>query len=447
MNEIAIGLLVVCGLAILVLPRRLVPVAILIGSCYVTRAQGIDFGPFSFTVVRILVVVGVLRVLLRGEWLNSRLHGLDGLLLLWGTWMLLSVAFHRDPADQVIERLGLVFDAWGAYFVFRYSCRTWRDVTGLCRLLAVVLAPIAVAMVIEKATAHNLFAFFGGVPAVPTIRNGNVRAQGPFAHAILAGTIGAVCLPLVLSVWRRSRAAALLGAAACLAIVVSSTSSGPLLSAGAAVGALLLWPYRQWTRVVRWGAVVAYVALSLVMNDPAYYIMARIDLSGGSTGWHRARLIESSIEHLSEWWMAGTDYTRHWMATGVSWSPDHTDITNHYLQMGVMGGLPLMVLFIALVAAGFTVISQCLRQSPRRNRFALWALGASWFAHAVTALAVSYFDQSAVFLYLTLGLIGAAQTCTVTAKAARKSSTEVRLKRRELDELPADPVFDTGSAT
>jgi hypothetical protein len=160
---------------------------------------------------------------------------------------------------------------------------------------------------------------------------------------------------------------------------------------------------------------MGYIALDVVMKDPAYFLIARIDLAGGSTGWYRARLIESAFEHLNEWWLAGTDYTRHWMHVAVTWSPNHTDITNHYLQMGVTGGLPLILLFIAILVKGFSFVGQTLRKPgdlPQENLFIIWAFGASLFAHASTFISVSYFDQSFVFLYLTLAAIGSVQSRT-----------------------------------
>ena len=196
-----------------------------------------------------------------------------------------------------------------------------------------------------------------------------------------------------------------------MVMIFTSASSGPILSAIAAIAVLFMYHHRQRMRSVRWLLIVGYITLDLVMKDPAYYIMARIDLAGGSTGWHRARLIQSAIGHLPEWWLAGTDYTRHWMPTGVSWSANHTDITNHYLQMGVIGGLPLMLLFMAVLVKGFSFVGQTLRQMPQlspHSQFMIWALGSSLFAHAVTFISVSYFDQSFLFLYLTLAAIGSA---------------------------------------
>ena len=97
------------------------------------------------------------------------------------------------------------------------------------------------------------------------------------------------------------------------------------------------------------------------------------------------------------------------MPYGVSWSEDHSDITNHYLFYGVWGGLPLMGIFICALWIGFRYVGQSLRlqaEAPIRQRFLIWSLGAGLFAHAVTCISVAYFDQSVIFLYLFLAAIG-----------------------------------------
>jgi hypothetical protein len=150
------------------------------------------------------------------------------------------------------------------------------------------------------------------------------------------------------------------------------------------------------------------VVLNFIMKDPVYYLLARIDITGGSTGWHRAALIESAIKHSGDWWLGGTDYTRDWMPTGVTWSGNHTDITNHYIQMGVTGGMPLMLLFIGVLLVGFSTVGKALRLSrkaPVEHRFLLWTLGSILFGHVTTFFSVTYFDQSVVFLYFLLATI------------------------------------------
>lgn len=409
MTELGAAFVLVNAVLILALPRSWAALPLLSTAAFITQAQQIELGPFHFTPIRLVILVGVLRPWLRGERLEGGIQRMDHLMLAWAAWALASSAFHEDPEATLVGHLGLVYNAIGIYGLVRLLCRSAEDVRQLCRLTAVLLVPVAVEMLGEHVTGWNLFSVLGGVAEHPAIREGRLRAQGPFAHAILAGTVGATSLPLAAGLWRSDRRAALAGLGAGVAMVVTSASSGPILSAAAGLFALRLWPYRHSMRILRWAAVAAYVGLDLVMQAPAYYLMGRIDLVGGSSGWHRARLIESALEHLSEWWLTGTDYTRHWMPTGVSWSPDHSDITNHYIALGVRGGLPLMLLFIAILAVAFARVGTAVRGAEGRapNDASLaWALGASLFAHAVTGLSVSYFDQSAVFLYTGLGAIG-----------------------------------------
>lgn len=419
MNTFATVLLIVNAVMLLMLPRRWASIPLLTGACYMTLGQMIDIGPFHFTVIRVLVAAGLMRVILRREWLAGGINGLDWLMLLWSVWALFSSVFHKNPSEALVFRLGIVYNACGIYFLLRVFCQSLDDVIGVCRITAILLVPVAVVMLSEHLTNYNLFSALGGVPDSPVIRGGKLRAQGPFAHPILAGTVGAVSLPLMVGLWQKHRKSAIVGIGACVTMIFASSSSGPILSAMVALLAMFMWRFRHNMRLVCWLAVLGYIALDLVMQDPAYYIMARIDLTGSSTGWHRARLIESAFKHISEWWLAGTDYTRHWMPSGVSWSPEHTDITNYYIKMGVIGGLPLMFLFIAILARGFSFVGQTMHRSadlPPGSRFMIWALGASLFTHVATCISVSYFDQSFLFLYLTLVTISSARSDTAMAQ-------------------------------
>jgi len=417
MNGFALAFFFLTAVALLFLSRRWAPLPLLMGACYMTLGQGIEVGPFHFTVLRLLVIIGFARIIFKGERLIGRLNSIDWLMLVWAGWALISSAFHEDPNAAFVYRLGIVYDACGIYFLIRIFCLSFNDVVNLYRLTAFLLIPIAFAMIYEHLAFHNLFSIFGGVPEIPQIREGKIRAFGPFAHPILAGTVGAVCLPIMVGLWRNSKKISLTGIIVCFSIIIASSSSGPIMSAALAIGALLLWPYRQKMRAIRWFVGFTYLGLYLVMKVPPYYLLGRIDIAGGSTGYHRARLIESALDHINEWWLGGTDYTRHWMPTGVSWNPNHTDITNHYLQMGVLGGLPLMLLFIAVLVKGFSFVGKSLSKYPNRSvesQFMIWALGAGLFAHTATSISVSYFDQSFLFLYLNLISISSIWSETIT---------------------------------
>lgn len=409
MNAIAVIFLLANAIALVALPLRFAAFPLLVGACYMTLAQGIEIGPFNFPVIRILIAVGVLRVLLSGKGVAGRINALDFAILGWAAWMILSSLLHNNPASTLVNRLGMIYNACGLYFLLRVFCRNADDVVLLARMAALILVPLALEMAFERVTGRNLFAVLGGVHEWSEVRNGVVRAQGPFSHPILAGSVGAATVPLALVLWRSHRIMAIVGIAACGIIVVASASSGPMLSALFSVVALLMWRWRQRMGLVRAGVVLGYIVLDLVMNAPAYFALARIDMAGGSTGWHRAALIDAAVNHVGEWWLYGTDYTRHWMWYGVGWSGDHIDITNFYINMGVYGGLPLMFLFLRMLWKGFVFVGASCNPPPGaglpHNAFMMWALGSSLFAHAVTFVSVSYFDQSILFLYLTLAAI------------------------------------------
>lgn len=406
MNSISYIFIFLASVAILFLPRRWAALPFLMAACYITVGQVEKIGPFHFNVIRILVPFGLIRMFLRHERPTGGLNRMDWLIILWALWALFSSLFYNDPRATLINRLGRSYDILGIYFLVRCFCQNEEEAKGLMKVTALLLFPVALAMLNEQLNHINLFSIFGGVSETPAFRAGNFRSQGPFRHSILAGTVGAVCFPLFIGIWKTNPFIAKIGISAALIMIITSFSSGPWMSFILGAFAIILWPWRHLRRYFPIVAVLSYLALDLVMKAPAYYIIARIDLAGGSTGWHRARLIESSIEHIREWWLIGTDYTRHWMPTGVSWSPDHTDMTNHYIGMGVMGGLPLMIIFIFTLWWGFRYVGEYLKiQNDLPSSFFMWCLCSSLFAHAVTFLGISYFDQSFLFLYLTLAVI------------------------------------------
>jgi hypothetical protein len=241
---------------------------------------------------------------------------------------------------------------------------------------------------------------------------------------ILAGTFGGVSLPLVLSLWNRNRLLASSGVIACIMIVLSSGSSGPIMSIAAALVGVALWRWRIYMRQIKIGIVLAILGLALVMKAPVWYLINRIDFTGSSTSFHRAELITQAFDHLDEWWLVGTDRTRHWLPYGIEWSGDHVDMTNHFLKMGVVGGLPLMLLFIGILVKAFQLLGQkihALRRDGDPTEFLLWCLGATLFAHCASFFGISYFDQNNVFLCLAIGAVPG--LCAVTAEESAEAES------------------------
>lgn len=407
MNGLGILFTVITTVLLLRLPRQWCPLPLLMAASFITIEQQLEVGPLHFPAIRILIVVGVIRVVLKREKIAGGVNNLDRLVIAWGVVLICGSAFHKSTFLAL--RFGEVYNGLGIYFLFRVFVQEMDDVRLLCRIVCIVLIPLAASMFVEKWTGKNPLGPIGFGPEIPELRNGYFRAQGPFGHSILAGTVGAVSLPMAIYLWRTERTLGLAGLIATGGIVYASGSSGPIMTAFSGLAAVGLWKLRGYLKAIRWLMVALIVALDLVMNDPVYFLMARIDIAGGSTGYFRAALIRSAIAHIDEWWLTGTDRTRHWMPSGITANVDHTDMTNYYLQMGVWGGLPLMILFSAVLVAGFVGIGKCLKLeagSSRDDKFLYWTLGSILFAHGTTFWSVGYFDQTVMFLYFLLGTIG-----------------------------------------
>lgn len=426
MNVIALGFLIASVTSVIMLPRKWAPIPLLASCCYMTIGQGVDVGPLSLPVFRLVLAAGLVRVIVRREYIVGGINTIDKLIIVWAMWMIFAGFFHEwKPGSGPVYASGFVFNIVLVYFLTRAWCDDLTNLMAVFRTVAWLLVPVAGAMLAEHLVQKNYFGMlFGGVSEGVYWREGRIRAQGPFVHPILAGTVGAVCFPLMLGIWQRYRLSAAVGMTACLAIVLASTSSGPLMSLFVGVLGVLMWSYQRWLRTVRWALVGLYLCAELLMTRPAYYLISKIDLTGSSTGWHRSRLIEAAFEHLPEWWMFGTDYTVHWMGLAVDEEGQKSDITNYYIWVGTIGGLLAMLLLIAMIWCAFLWVGRIVRNPPeilRTHRFMIWCLGAGLLSHAVTSLSMGYTDQSMIFFWLNIGAISSLYSVARIAAAAEQS--------------------------
>src|SRR5690606_31143993 len=184
----------------------------------------------------------------------------------------------------------------------RVLIRSWDDILTLFRAMAVIAVPIAGAFMIEKSTGRNPFSIFGSAAEFTRAREGRLRCQGAFTHPILAGSFWAGLLPYFASliVGRVDRILGCVGLACGLIIIFACGSSTPI----AAVGVVMLgWAFfviRDSMSSVRWAVVGLAVVLQILMQKPIYHLISRIDLVGGSTGWHRYFLIDQFFRRTPE---------------------------------------------------------------------------------------------------------------------------------------------------
>ncbi len=375
-NPFGLVFTLLMGVLTVVLPRRFAVIPVIVLTCYMTMGMRLVVGGLNFTMIRVLLVFAWARLLLRGELRSIKLNTLDKTIIACEISGFVAYLLLWQTTNALQYKLGAAYNSLGTYFFFRFLLRDKEDVVRALRFFSVLILPLAACMLLEKTTGRDPFAVFGGVPAITTVRDGALRCEGPFAHPILAGTFGATLMPLFVGLWQyqeRKRMFAALAIAAAAVITVTSASSGPLLTFLSGILALCLWPFRHNMRAIRWGMVTGLVGLQMVMKAPVWFLLARVDVVSGSTGYHRAYLIDRAIANLSDWWL----------------------IT--------------MFLFIAIIVFSFKAIGRTVRTAdghePEKDVRFIWAMGAALFAHTATFMSVSYFDQNFVNWSLLLAMI------------------------------------------
>lgn len=411
LSSLGVGFILIMGILVLILPRRIAFIPIIITTCYITLGQQLLISVFHFSALRIVVVFAWLRLFARGEIFALKLNKVDKAFICWVISSFVIYNLRLQTSEALVNRLGFFYNTIGIYFLFRYYIRDLKDIERVLVSLAIFIIPLAIAMLIEYSTGRNIFAVFGGVSEISEIREGRIRCQGSFRHPILAGTFGAVILPVLSAIWfkgKNFKLFATAGVVSATTIMVTSASSGPLMAYISGVAGLLVWYLRNHMRVIRWGILFTLISLHLIMKAPVWYLMSRIsDLLGG-TGWHRSYLIDQAIAHFDDWWLLGTNYTGDWFPYALGIDPTKADITNEFIGEGVAGGLLTMILYIVVIIYCFRMVGlslKVMKESPFAEKLIVWSLGASLLAHVIAQMSVGYFDQIIVIWYLLLAMI------------------------------------------
>jgi hypothetical protein len=412
-----LGLLAVAvlGLCVLFLPRRWSVLPLLVMACFISSAQRVVIVGLNFDFIRIMVLFGVIRLIFHKEYINFVWKPLDTAIVFWTMSSMFFYVLQQGNFATFINRLGFAFDAFGMYFLFRCLIRDWPDLD--CILLGCIWLSISIAIffLLENRTGRNLFSIFGGVPPITDIREGRLRCQGAFSHAILAGCFWTLLMPLFAAYWWKSandKVFAITGLITSMIIVVCSASSTPIMGVLAAViGGAMFWA-RSYMRIVRWSVFIILISLHMVMDQPVWHLVCRLSAVGGSTAWHRFVLIDGTIRHFGDWWFSGCSGQ-----TIVSWGVWAGDVTNQYILEGVRGGFLTMCLFMAVIVIAFREVGRLWRlqiRNPYRLAMA-WALGVSLFVHCMNFIGVAYFGQIWILWYLVLAMIGS--LCPINKKS------------------------------
>ncbi|MGI9014864.1 MAG: hypothetical protein ACR2GY_11545 [Phycisphaerales bacterium] len=442
LHPYGLAAVILLGLIMIFLPRRYAIVPMIIMACFISPAQRLVVASLDFDMLRIMILFGWTRVVVRGEVRSIDWKWIDLLMIAMAIIGTIAYSALFGTTSALTNRLGWAYELLGMYFLFRLLVRDWADMESAIVGFVVVSIPVAIFFAIELATKRNLFGLLGGVPTITQIRGGRLRCQGAFAHPILAGCFYASLIPMMAALWwrdGRGRMLAVIGLACSGFVILACSSSTPLMAVVFVAVGFAMIVLRSRMGMVCLGLVVLTIALDFAMNKPVYHLIARLNIFASSTGWHRYNLIHQAVTHFGDWWLIGTRSTDHW---GIY------DITNQYILIGLRGGFLTMMLFIGIIVCAFRGVGRLWRlHADNRYRMIMsWALGVALFTHVMSFISVSYFGQIEMVWYLLLASIASLSPTAQTLRAqqiARARSRQQGMAMRHANvphSAPAYPV-------
>jgi len=396
-----VAALIVCLLFLFMVKRDKAIYPLILLLIAIPSAQRFILLDLDFSFIRLAIFAGFARVIFRKEYVGFKFELPDKLMLCWMVWSILAFTFLVGELSGAVTRIGYMVEVVGAYFLARLFVRSLGNIVKLVNLIGIASIPMLILFSIERVTGRNLFAEFGGVPDFTLVRDGRLRCQGPFSHPIMAGVFWANLLPWLAAMWvtkliPKPRIA--IYALCTIGIIANTASSTPVMAVIFGAIGFAFYFIRQYMSVVRWGILGSLIILHFVMEAPVWHLMARLNVVGGSTGWHRFYLIDKAVEHFWDWWLVGVRSTSYWGA-GLG------DVTNQFILEGVRGGILGVILYMCLFFSIFWIIGKGMKASKMRSMlFVLWASGTVVFVNFISFTAVSYFGQMNAALSIFLGI-------------------------------------------
>lgn len=415
--------------------------AVILVCIFMPAMQRVVVGGLDFSMMRLIIIAAWLRILIRGEYRGFKPTKFD---LFFVVWIASLGAFYvfRLGASGIVPRLGTSVDALGVFFLFRILVRTREQAYVVMRHVAWISIALGVFLVYEMMTRNNVFHVFGGASPLSAVRDGRVRARGPFSHPIMVGTYGAGLLPIFIAMFRgRRKDRRLIGISILFSVLITlaSGSSGPMMTLVVGVFGWMLWPLRKKMRPILGVMTLLGVFIHLVREKPIWHLIGRLASVTGGTGYHRYRLIDAFFANFSDWALVGTSDT-------ASWGWGLQDTTNYYVRQGVYGGLVTLIVFIAVLVVCFTRLRRTRMVTERaegpKSVWTLlpWGFSVALAAHCVSFIGASYFGQMELFFFMFLALIPA------LGRFSRKAAQVAQPNQRPGRSQPSRRVAATAPA-
>jgi len=394
--------------SIFLFPFNRVIVPIVVATCFMPADIAVILGPFHLYPIRILAFLSVVKLVVSGPNAAVRITKIDKLFIFYNlAGAVIYVIASKDSGQALIFQSGQLVDSLMIYYVFRKVITGTSSIMGICAVFKVCVIILLPFVIFEFFTANNLFSFLGrsGI----SVRAGEIRAAATFSHPILLGSFGAALLPMLWALYKVDRnKSTLFSVLICVFFVFSCNSSGPIVALISSVFFLAFFRWRRYGNILFYLMLFVSTIIHFVRESPIWhFIYVRVRIKPSSTGYHRYLLFDAAVKEIKEWWLLGYgDQGPQWHIKYWPWThATFTDVTNHYLLIGVRGGLLALLPFIILCYNAIKYLALAsIGASSDNDQWLWWGNAVTMIVHCISFLSVAYFGQITMFLYITIAI-------------------------------------------
>ncbi len=401
-------LLLILASAILIVREEHVVVPIIVAMCFLPGDISVKLGTLDFQAIRIMALVATVRIYLSQDIPHIELNIIDKLFIAYN--VLLSVVYifaSHEIFEAILFRGGKLIDSIILYLVFRHVVQSKESIKIISKVFCICIIILLPFAIFEFFSATNLFAILGRNRI--SIRADEIRAGTTFSHPILFGSFAAAIFPVLWSDFITNRGIIrIIALLSCVFCVYASSSSGPIIALAAAIFFIAFFKWKNHSALLARVMLISAIFIHFVREKPIWqFIFVRVSIKASSTGFHRYLLVDAAVKEFWNWWILGYGdigpqwHTKYWPWTHATF----TDMTNHYLLLGVRGGFFTMVLFIILCYKSIISLgSFSISQIDKDDQWLWWGFTVMMIVHCVSFLAVAYFGQITMLLFLTFAV-------------------------------------------
>ena len=125
MTPLGLSITLLLSFAVLLLSRKIAALAVMAGVCYVTQGQQFVFGGFHFTAIRLVLLAGFLRIMLRWELRAVQINKIDWAVTCFIIVVNIFPALRENTHKELVYRLGMMYDMLLPYWIFRALLSGW----------------------------------------------------------------------------------------------------------------------------------------------------------------------------------------------------------------------------------------------------------------------------------------------------------------------------------